>query len=123
MRDGEEFVSLTGSLSEGESRTFMYRDSIGMMVEGLVFRRGGRLFAYRNQCRHQPLPLDYGDGQFFTDDRRYLLCRNHGALFEPETGYCISGPCLGACLFPLEVAEKNGNTEILIPPAPELDLE
>lgn len=123
MDDGEATVSLTGSVSEGESRTFTYRDSIGLMVEGLVFRREGRLFAYRNQCRHQPLALDYGDGEFFSEDGQYLLCRNHGALFKPESGYCVSGPCIGASLFPLEVVEKDGSIQILIPPAPELDLE
>lgn len=94
--------------AEGQSAAFAYRDEYGLIAEGFVFRRNGQLYAYRNQCRHQPLTLDYGDGELFTEDGSYLLCRNHGALFEPATGLCISGPCTGASLFPLR-AELNGD--------------
>jgi nitrite reductase/ring-hydroxylating ferredoxin subunit len=42
-------------------------------------------------------------------DGRYLMCANHGATFEPATGECIWGPCVGAALqsVPLQIeAEK-----------------
>jgi nitrite reductase/ring-hydroxylating ferredoxin subunit len=38
------------------------------------------------------------DNQFFSLDGRYLMCANHGATFEPATGECIWGPCVGAAL-------------------------
>src|SRR5262245_25535278 len=116
-------VVLRQNLGEGQSATFTFRDECGMLSEGFVLRRGERLFAYRNQCRHQPLTLDYGDGEFFTEDRQYLLCRNHGALYEPETGYCVSGPCTGASLFPLKVTEEPDGLHILIPQTELQDLE
>jgi nitrite reductase/ring-hydroxylating ferredoxin subunit len=49
--------------------------------------------------------LDWVDNQFFTVDGRYLMCANHGAVFEPPTGECVWGPCVGASLqsLPLEV--------------------
>jgi len=116
-------VLVEGPLSEGESRTFTYRDSIGLMAEGFVFRREGKLYSYRNVCRHQPLPLDYGDGDFFTEQQEYLLCRNHAALFEPETGLCVEGPCAGARLYPLEARDEDGVIRITVPAAEEFELE
>jgi nitrite reductase/ring-hydroxylating ferredoxin subunit len=117
-------VLLTKEIPEDGSLAFSYRDDIGLFSEGFVIRRQGRLYAYRNLCRHQPLTLDYGDGDFFTEDKGHLLCRNHGALFTPETGLCVSGPCTGASLFPLTVTETNGVIQVTIPPADEgLDLE
>jgi nitrite reductase/ring-hydroxylating ferredoxin subunit len=42
--------------------------------------------------------LDWVDNQFFSVDGRYLMCANHGAVFEPKTGDCIWGPCAGLAL-------------------------
>jgi nitrite reductase/ring-hydroxylating ferredoxin subunit len=109
-------ITNSASLSEGGSFVFSFRDESGFLMEGFVFRRNARLYAYRNQCRHQPLSLDYGDNEFFTEDAAYLLCRNHGALFVPETGKCVSGPCLKATLLSLEVIEENGDI-FLMPPS------
>lgn len=94
---------------------FQFRDNAGIASEGLVIRYGGKLHAFRNVCRHQPLSLDYGDGDFLTEDGRYLLCRNHGALFEPDSGYCVAGPCSGATLTRYEVEERDGQIIVHIP--------
>lgn len=123
MDSPNEVIRLSTPLAEGESAVFTYQDSCGLTADGLAFRRDGRLYAYRNLCRHQPLPLDYGDAEFFTEGNEYLLCRNHGALFEPETGYCVSGPCSGATLFALAAEEISGTVVITIPATDELDLE
>lgn len=65
----------------------------------------GDLYAYFNRCRHVGISLDWVDNQFFTEDKRYLVCANHGATYEPKTGECIWGPCVGASLqgVPLEI--------------------
>ncbi|HBY47735.1 MAG TPA: (2Fe-2S)-binding protein, partial [Alcanivorax sp.] len=54
--------------------------------------------------------------QFMDDDGRFLVCANHGALFEPENGACLSGPCSGDSLtaVPLDVRDGEiwvGNAE------------
>ncbi|MBC67605.1 MAG: Rieske, partial [Acinetobacter sp.] len=43
-------------------------------------------------------------------DREYIQCSTHGALFSVETGECISGPCLGDFLekVNLEVHSDGG---------------
>jgi nitrite reductase/ring-hydroxylating ferredoxin subunit len=53
--------------------------------------------------------LDWVDNQFFTEDARYLMCANHGATYEPTTGECIWGPCVGASLHgvPLEIEDEK----------------
>src|SRR5438093_426218 len=61
--------------------------------------------SYVNRCPRIGISLDWVDNQFFSIDGRYLMCANHGATFEPATGECIWGPCVGAALqnVPLEM--------------------
>jgi nitrite reductase/ring-hydroxylating ferredoxin subunit len=61
----------------------------------IVLRRGRRVFAYRNVCPHRGTSLDWIPGRFLDPTQRYLQCATHGALFDPETGYCVAGPCRG----------------------------
>ena len=90
-------VKAVGNLKDGTSRKFQFtRD--GVRFEGFVVRYSGDYFVYENRCRHLPLPLDYGDNQFFTPDGKHLVCTSHGATYEPTTGRCIQGPCTGARL-------------------------
>lgn len=73
----------------------------------LVGRVAGRLVGWVNVCRHQAIPLDARAGDedagVMTDDRRHLLCHAHGAIYRPSDGVCVSGPCTGAALLPIEV--------------------
>lgn len=115
---------LKDSVPENGSASFSFRDEVGLLTEAFVIRRSGALYAYRNQCRHQPLTLDYGDGDVFTEDHQYLLCRNHGALFVPETGMCVAGPCAGASLYSLRAEDTPEGVLITILPAGHgIDLE
>ena len=74
-------------------------------LEGMLLNYQGSLYAYVNRCPHIGLSLDWVDNQFFSIDGRYLMCANHGATFEPATGECIWGPCVGTALqsVPLEI--------------------
>jgi nitrite reductase/ring-hydroxylating ferredoxin subunit len=71
------------------------------LVEGFVVNFGGRYHAYVNYCIHAGTPLDWWPNEFFNDDRRFLTCGTHGSLYEPDTGKCAGGPCVGGALFPL----------------------
>jgi nitrite reductase/ring-hydroxylating ferredoxin subunit len=67
----------------------------------LVGRTGGGigvLAAYLNVCAHQAVPLDVGADSPMSDDGYHLLCHQHGAIYRPNDGYCVSGPCKGESL-------------------------
>lgn len=72
-----------------------------------VVRKDGLLVAYRNSCPHTGAPLEWLPDQFFDRDNSFIQCAIHGALFRPEDGYCLRGPCVGASLedVPLEVVD------------------
>jgi len=103
-----KLVAKIGELAHGMSKKFILRSN-GREVEAMLVNYQGEFFAYFNRCPHIGITLDWVDNQFFTVDRRYVMCANHGATFEPATGECIWGPCLGAALqsVPLEVDGEN----------------
>jgi nitrite reductase/ring-hydroxylating ferredoxin subunit len=37
-----------------------------------------------------------------------LVCATHGALYQPDSGLCIAGPCRGARLKAITLAEHHG---------------
>lgn len=85
-------------------------------LEGFVVRTSEGVRAYINRCPHAGTTLDFGDNEFFTEDGRFLLCKTHGALFEPNTGACAGGPCAGRGLEPLEIdVTPAGSVLVKIP--------
>lgn len=97
-----KLVAKVGELPHGASKKFKIRRG-EFDTEALLVNYQGNLFAYLNRCPHVGISLDWVDNQFFTVDRRYLMCANHGAVFEPPTGECVWGPCVGAALQKLEL--------------------
>ena len=81
-------------------------------IDAFLINQGGNFFAYVNRCRHMTTPLDFIRDEFLSEDRRYLMCYTHGALYEPHTGLCIAGPCKGESLFPLPLLVDHG--EVLV---------
>ncbi len=75
--------------------------------EAVVFfvRYDGRPFGYLNRCVHVPMELDWVEGQFFESSGLYLMCATHGAIYAPDTGKCVGGPCRGARLRSVTVEE------------------
>ena len=100
-------ISLS-DLQEKKSFKFTYRQE-GIQREGFVAIFQGQVVAYENVCRHVPITLDYGDGRFFNSDQTHFVCQTHGATYEPLTGKCIAGPCVGAFLKTLGVEIFQGD--------------
>src|SRR5918994_2229805 len=69
----------------------------------LIVRSENRAFGYVNSCPHARSPLDWTPDRFMSRDGRHIQCATHGALFEIETGRCVSGPCVGKRLTPVPV--------------------
>ena len=72
-------------------------------------RFGKRVFAYKNSCPHTGVNLEWLPNQFLDDTKQYFVCSTHGAMFEIENGYCITGPCQGDSLTPLVVKIEEGD--------------
>lgn len=72
----------------------------------------GGVYAYVNSCPHRSTELDWQAGQVFEESGLYLICATHGALFEPDSGLCVDGPCHGAQLQPLAI-RVSGNDVVL----------
>ena len=98
-------MARVGELKDGTTKKFHLKCQ-GNTIEALLVSYEGHLYAYVNRCRHISLSMDWVDNHFFTEDRRYLICANHGATYEPTTGECVWGPCFGAFLqgVPLKIA-------------------
>ena len=63
-----------------------------------VIAYDGQVYGYVNSCPHRGTELDWQEGEVFEETGLYLMCATHGALFEPDSGLCVGGPCLGARL-------------------------
>jgi len=93
----------------------------GTKTEGFVVNFDGRYHAYVNRCAHAGTPLDWWPNEFFTDDRRLLVCASHGALYEPDSGRCAGGPCGGGALWPLVVKIEDGRVIVSAHPEDAAD--
>lgn len=70
-------------------------------------RYAGKVYAYLNRCSHVPMEMDYQPNQFFDSTGHWLICATHGAMYAPQNGQCLMGPCRGG-LKKIEVTESDG---------------
>ena len=78
----------------------------------LIVRLGEDARVYLNSCPHVGVRLDWSPGVFMSIDGALIQCATHGALFEPRTGHCISGPCAGQSLVPVPCEVSEGEVTI-----------
>ena len=86
-----EKICMTEEVPDRESRA--YDTMKGTTI--FITQKDGSFYAYQNVCPHLQTELEYLENQFLDQDGEYIQCSTHGALFDVETGECISGPCLG----------------------------
>lgn len=71
--------------------------------EGILVRNDGEIHGWLNYCQHfTHIKLDKGSGAEMRGDE--LICTNHGAYFESDSGFCNFGPCEGAFLPEIEIS-------------------
>jgi len=116
------FVRVSGgaALAEGESRAFTYERG-GKSLEGFLLHHASGFFAYANVCPHWYVDLDLGFGDFYAADLDRIICKNHGALFMPQTGECTAGPCAGMSLERFEVTFEGEDAVIDVSPTELID--
>lgn len=79
----------------------------------LLVRVHGRISAFLNRCPHQGVTLHAEPNVFLEAGGELIQCAMHGALFLPETGECVFGPCQGRHLKPIAVSvDAEGNIQL-----------
>ena len=93
-----------------EESTFLFRVreiESGGEREAILLRIDGEVVGWLNYCRHLThIKLDKGSGAPMRDDE--IVCTNHGAMFEADSGLCTFGPCEGAYLEEIEIEVGDG---------------
>ncbi|HAA91551.1 MAG TPA: hypothetical protein DCS82_12350 [Rhodospirillaceae bacterium] len=84
-------------------------------VEVFVVRQGEKYFGYVNYCPHAGTPLNWDGDRFMTMDKKYIMCATHGAAFNVDDGVCVSGPCVGDWLAPLDLRLDEGVLVLIHP--------
>lgn len=85
------------------------------ILPAFAIRFRDQVFAYINRCGHRALEIDWMPGEVFDAEGRFLICATHGALFDPESGACLEGPCAGVGLTPVPIVEEGGQVSISDP--------
>lgn len=80
--------------------------------QGLVVLYASQVYAYENICPHQQVSLNWSPHTFFEPEHELLQCSMHGALFKPDTGVCIYGPCLRQKLVSLPVRIEGDSVQV-----------
>ncbi len=75
---------------------------------GFAVRKGDEVHGYVDRCPHMGLPLAQKLDAYLTPDAGLITCSWHGALFQPDDGLCVGGPCTGASLTPWPLATRDG---------------
>ncbi|HEY5801103.1 MAG TPA: Rieske 2Fe-2S domain-containing protein [Burkholderiaceae bacterium] len=104
---GPTFICASGAVQEGGKGVRFPVLAGGDEGTGFVVRYDGKVYGYLNRCAHVPVELDWEHGTFFESSGLYLMCSTHGAIYVPETGSCVGGPCKGGRLRTIAVEEKE----------------
>jgi nitrite reductase/ring-hydroxylating ferredoxin subunit len=107
-------VADVAALGHGEARVFHYV-RLGQVEQGFVLRVHDRFVAYRNLCAHWHVDLDMGEGEFWSERLQRIQCRTHGAAYDPFSGVCELGPCVGARLEPFALELRGKDAVVRIP--------
>ena len=109
-------ICTLADLSDPGSRGFEVED-----VEGFVVRRGDAVHAYVDRCPHTGVPLAWSPNTYLDPKGELVQCSMHGALFLPDTGECVHGPCLGRFLTRVPVKVEGGRVVLRLDDVPVID--
>ena len=103
-----QHLCASGDLVErGAAVTFDVME-FGRSAPAFALRFDNLAVAYLNRCAHVPAEMDWQPGEFWDQERRFIICSVHGALYEPANGRCLAGPCRGGRLHPIPLKEEGG---------------
>lgn len=114
MSRKEFHVAQLGDLPDGQSRGFDPRGRGRDTV--FIVRCGETLHAWRDACPHlgnEGSPMAWRKDAYLNRDGSRIVCHAHGAQFDPVTGVCVLGPCLGQSLTRVPVRVGQGGEVLL----------
>jgi nitrite reductase/ring-hydroxylating ferredoxin subunit len=110
MAAAERLICASNALAEkGKGVRFELPVEDGVMAHAFAVRYCGKVYAYLNRCAHIGIELDWNAGEFFDESGLYLICTTHGAIYLPDSGECVDGPCRGRRLQRLDIEERDGS--------------
>ena len=113
MAEEQRLIGRSAELVEGGSGLRFEVEYFGDVTPAFVVRYRGEVHGYLNRCAHVAMELDWQVAKFFDPDGRDLLCSTHGAVYDTASGRCLGGPCNGAPLVKLRIAERDGRIYFL----------
>ncbi|MBI1823747.1 MAG: Rieske (2Fe-2S) protein [Nitrospirae bacterium] len=119
MSERELLIVSTEAILPSHSFKFTF-DLNEKKCEGFVINEKGHYYGYINRCRHMGITLDWDTNEFYTPGKSELICKTHGATYQPETGECTGGPCKGKSLFPLPLSIRSNSIYLDLATATEL---
>lgn len=99
------FLCKSEELTEGSYREFVVEQADSPLYL-VATRHNGNPRAWFNICPHQGRNLNWAPDRFLKDADGNLVCAHHGAVFEPDAGRCVSGPCRNANLKAVALTES-----------------
>lgn len=97
MHATQQLLCHESALAEGQARGFAPDDRGQDTL--IVLRHQGRLHAWANACPHLGVPMAWRRHAHLNAAGTHVQCHAHGALFDPASGLCVQGPCLGQHLW------------------------
>ena len=114
MAARERVIGKSAALADGGRGLRFAIRRPGAEVQAFAIRFHGIVHAYVNSCAHQDIELDWLPAAFFDAEDEHLICATHGALYAPDTGGCVDGPCRGARLTRIPVRERTEDSVIIL---------
>src|SRR3989442_9315416 len=109
-----EWRCAAASVPPGRTATFRLECG-GRPVRGVVVNFHGGHHPSLNLCAHDRKPPHPWPHAFFSPDGQALVCSTHGAIFEPDTGFCTAGPCAGDRLTRLPLRVEDASLVVTCP--------
>ena len=102
-------ITAIEDVPENDTLLFIIEErNTGEEAEAILLRAGDEIACWLNYCQHLThIRLDKGSGAPTRNGE--IVCANHGATFERDSGLCTYGPCEGAYLNGVEVTVENGD--------------
>ena len=93
----------------GESLLVTLRQKeTGDRKEAVIVRRKDEFKCWLNYCKHiTTINIQKGEEAPIREDE--IVCENHGAMFNLDSGICTFGPCKGAVLDEVDVVTESGS--------------